>query len=117
MKAFEAPQLPLEALMAAAGGMDGVAPATASALTYVKIGLGPDAFRPSAYALPDGMGLMDAADAIGRRAQGHIEHFLFRDTPLPARLLPLKGQRFAGSYDHLARVAEWTAVDGGEDEA
>lgn len=116
MKAFEAPQLPIEALMAAAGGLAGVAPASASALTYVKIGLGPEAFRPSAYALPEGMGLMDAADAVGRRAQGHIEHFLFRQTPLPARLLPLKGQRFSGSYDHLARVAEWTLAEGGEDE-
>lgn len=117
MRAFEAPQLPLEALMAAAGGMEGVAAAASGALTYVKIGLGPDAFRPSPYCLPDGMTLMEAADAVGRRAQGHIEHFLLRQTPLPARLLPLKGQRFAGAYDHLARVAEWTAVDGGEDEA
>ena len=117
MKAFEAPQMPVEALMAAAGGMQNVARAEASALTYVKIALGPDAFRPSAYALPENMSLMEAADEIGRRMQGHIDFFLMRETPMPARLLPLRGQRFAGAYDHLARVAEWVTVDGGEEEA
>jgi len=117
MKAFEAPQLPLEALMAKAGALDGIAPAPASALTYVKIGLGPEAFRPSGFALPEDMTLMQVADEVGRRMQAHIDYFLLRPTPLPARLLPLPAQRFAGAYDHLARVAEWTAVDGGEDEA
>ncbi|ODT74687.1 MAG: double-strand break repair protein AddB [Pelagibacterium sp. SCN 64-44] len=115
MKAFEAPQLPLEALMARAGAMPPVAPADASALTYIKIGLGPDAFKPSAFAVPEGMELMEAADAVSRLMQGHIEHFLLRETPLPARLLPLKTQRFAGPYDHLARVAEWLAIDGEEE--
>lgn len=115
MKGFEAPQLPVEALMAAAGGMAGIAAASTSALTYVKIGLGPDAFRPSNYALPEGMTLMQAADEIGRRLQGHVELFLMRDMPMPARLLPLKTQRFPGAYDHLARMAEWTSVDGEEE--
>lgn len=117
MRGFEAPQMPVEALMAAAGAMDKIAPAEASALTYVKIALGPEAFRPSGFATPDEMSLMELAEEVGRRMHGHIELFLLRDTPLPARLLPLSTQRFAGAYDHLARVAEWTAVDGGEDEA
>ncbi|MBD8066373.1 double-strand break repair protein AddB [Devosia sp. PTR5] len=115
MRAFEAPQMPVEALIAQAGGMAGVAAAPSSALTYVKIALGPDAFRPSRFATPDAMDLMDAAEEIGRRLQGHVELFLLRDTPMPARLLPLRTQRFAGAYDHLARVAEWTSVDDGED--
>ncbi len=116
MKAFEAPQLPVEALMAKAGAMQNIDPAASSALTYIKIGLGPDAFKPSAFALAEGMDVMAAADEIWRRMQGHIDFFLLRETPMPARLLPLKTQRFAGPYDHLARLAEWTAVDG-EDEA
>ena len=116
MKAFEAPQLPVEALMAQAGAMHKIDPAPSSALTYIKIGLGPEAFKPSSFALAEGMEVMEAADEIWRRMQGHIDFFLLRETPLPARLLPLKSQRFAGPYDHLARVAEWIAVDG-EDEA
>jgi ATP-dependent helicase/nuclease subunit B len=116
MTGFEAPQLPVEALMARNGALKGLAPAETSALTYIKVGLGPDAFKPSGFALPDGMSVGTVADAVWHRMQAQIEHFLFHDTPMPARLLPLKGQRFAGAYDHLARMAEWTAVDG-EDEA
>ncbi len=116
MKAFEAPQLLVEALMARNGGMAPVPAAPAGALTYIKIGLGPDAFKPSNFSTREDMTLAEAADEIGRRLQGHVELFLMRQTPLHARLLPLKTQRFAGAYDHLARVAEWSMAEG-EDEA
>jgi ATP-dependent helicase/nuclease subunit B len=116
MKGFEAPQLPVEALVARQGGFKDIPAAPTSALTYIKVGLGPDAFKPSSFALSEGMSVSDVADEIWRRMQGQIDYFLLRDNPMPARLLPLKTQRFAGAYDHLARVAEWTAVDG-EDEA
>jgi len=116
MQAFEVPQLLLEAQMAKAGTLKGdITPASTSALTYIKVGLGPDAFTAKPFTPADGFDLMAAADEITARMQRHIEFFLMRDTPMPARLLPLPGQRFAGAYDHLARVAEWTAVDGGED--
>lgn len=116
MQAFEVPQLLLEAQMARAGALKDMAPADTSALTYIKVGLGPDAFQPKPFIAADGHDIMSAADEIARRMQAHIDHFLLADTPMPSRLLPLAGQRFAGTYDHLARVAEWTAVDGGEDE-
>ncbi|MGV8856079.1 MAG: double-strand break repair protein AddB [Devosia sp.] len=115
MQAFEVPQLLLEAQMAQAGTLKGVASAATSALTYIKIALGPDAFKPTPFAPAEGFDLMAAADEITLRMQRHIELFLLRDTPMPARLLPLPGQRFAGAYDHLSRLAEWTAVDGSED--
>ncbi|WEK04066.1 MAG: double-strand break repair protein AddB [Candidatus Devosia phytovorans] len=115
MQAFEVPQLLLEAQMARAGALDKLTPADTSALTYIKVGLGPDAFTPKPFIASDGHDIMSAADEIARRMQAHIEHFLLRDTPMPSRLLPMAGQRFAGPYDHLARVAEWTAVDGAED--
>ena len=54
---------------------------------------------------------MSAADEIVRRMQSHVDLFLMRQTPMPPRLLPLKQQRFAGAYDHLMRMAEWTSVD------
>ncbi|NGP16833.1 hypothetical protein [Devosia aurantiaca] len=115
MRGFEAPQLPVEALMAGAGAMEELEAAPTSALTYIKIGLGPEAFKPSSFALPEDMDVMALADEVGRRMQGHIELFLMRDTPMPARLMPLKTQRFSGAYDHLARVPEWTLVDGEEE--
>lgn len=116
MKAFEAPQMLLEAQMAKAGAMAGVAGADSSGLTYIKIGLGPDAFSPKSYSVAEGYTLMEAADEIGQRLQRHVDHFLFHDNPMPARILPLKTQRFPGAYDHLSRMAEWTAVDEEEDE-
>jgi ATP-dependent helicase/nuclease subunit B len=116
MKAFEAPQMLLEAAMAKAGALKDVEQADTSALTYVKIGLGPDAFQPRDFSLATGHDMMSAADEISRRMQAHVEHFLFRDTPMAARLLPIKNQRFPGPYDHLSRMAEWTAVDDDEEE-
>jgi ATP-dependent helicase/nuclease subunit B len=116
MKAFEAPQLLLEAAMGAAGAMAGIAGADTSALTYVKVGLGPEAFVPKDFTLADEFGLMDAADEASRRMQRHVDVFLFQNTPMLARILPLPNQRFAGAYEHLARMAEWTAIDGEEDE-
>ena len=116
MQAFEVPQLLLEAQMAQAGTLKrGIAPAPTSALTYIKVGLGPDAFIARPFVPAEGFDLMAAADEITQRMQRHVELFLLRDTPMPARLLPLPGQRFAGAYDHLSRLAEWTAVDGSED--
>ncbi|ODT75110.1 MAG: double-strand break repair protein AddB [Pelagibacterium sp. SCN 64-44] len=117
MQAFQVPQLLLEAQMARAAGLKGLAPAETSALTYIKVGLGPDAFIPRPFIPAEGHDIMSAADEISRRMQAHVEHFLMRETPMPSRLLPLAGQRFAGTYDHLARIAEWTANDGEEGEA
>ncbi|WP_375451210.1 double-strand break repair protein AddB [uncultured Devosia sp.] len=115
MKSFEAPQLLLEAAMGAAGAMAGIGAAETGALTYVKVGLGPEAFVPKEFVLGDEWGLMDAADEAGRRMQRHVAVFLFGDMPMAARILPVFGQRFAGAYEHLARTAEWTAVDGEEE--
>jgi ATP-dependent helicase/nuclease subunit B len=117
MQAFEVPQLLLEAQMARIGALEGVGAAETTRLTYIKIGLGPEAFIPKDFVPAEGYGLMEAADELSRRMQRHVVHFLFGDAAMPARLLPLQGQRFAGAYDHLARVAEWTAVDGEEGEA
>lgn len=116
MKAFEAPQLLLEAQMAKAGAMTKVPAADSSALTYIKIGLGPEAFNPKEFSLGEGRSIMGAADEIAERLQRHVDFFLFNDNPMPARILPLKTQRFPGAYDHLARMDEWTAVDEEEDD-
>ena len=116
MRAFEAPQMLLEAAMVRAGAMPGVPAADSSALTYIKIGLGPDAFRPMPYSLPKDQTLMGAVEEVTLRMQRHVDYFLFHDTPMPARLLPLKTQRFPGAYDHLARMDEWTAVEEDEED-
>ncbi|WP_395813962.1 double-strand break repair protein AddB [Devosia sp.] len=116
MKAFEAPQLLLEAAMAQAGAFPDVPPAPISALTYIKIGLGPDALTALPFKPRDGIDLPAAADEVARRLQGHVEALLMSDArPLAARIRPDITRRYRGDYDHLARTDEWT-IQAGEDE-
>lgn len=119
MKDFEAPQLLLEAGMARAGYFPGIPKRDASALTYIKIGLGPAAFQLMPFRLRKGMTLMEAVDEIERRLQGHVEAFLLNDKlPMTARIRPrvITGRKsYPGDYDHLARTDEWTLTAGVDD--
>ncbi|MBK8084985.1 MAG: PD-(D/E)XK nuclease family protein [Devosia sp.] len=119
MTAFEAPQLLLEAAMAKAGAFPGLAGHDSSALTYIKIGLGPAAFQVKPFRLRNGMALMAAVDEIVRRTQGHVEAFLIRDgLAMTARVRPrveTGRKRFVGDFDHLARTDEWTLTAGVDD--
>jgi ATP-dependent helicase/nuclease subunit B len=118
MRAFDAPQLLLEAAMANAGIFAEVGPRSSSELTYIKIGLGPAAFQVKPFRLRNGMALMDAVDEIVRRMQGHVDAFLLHDLPMTARIRPRveTGRKsFPGDYDHLARTDEWTLTAGVDD--
>ena len=108
---FLAPQLPLEAAMLRAGALQAIAPADVSALTYIKIGLGPSAFLPTRFRSRGT--LMEAADEVSRRLQGHVDALLLKDDlPMAARVLPDAGRRYRGDYDHLGRVDEWQMNEG-----
>jgi ATP-dependent helicase/nuclease subunit B len=119
MKDFDAPQLLLEAAMARAGVLPGIPPRDSSALTYIKIGLGPSAFQIIPFRARKGMSLMEAVDEIERRLQGHVEAFLLNDNlPMTARIRPraTTGRKpYPGDYDHLARTDEWTLTAGVDD--
>jgi len=112
MTNFEAPQLLLEAAMAAQGGLKAMAPAKASGLAYIKIGLGPEAFTVSPFKLAEGHTLQSAADEAGRRLQRHVAAFLLTQRPMAAAILPDPNRNFAGPYTHLARTQEWTLHEG-----
>jgi len=115
MRAFEAPQLLLEARMAAAGAFGPERVGEASALIYLKLGLGPEALEESPFALDDETGLSDAVAEIESRLARQVEALLLADNlPMIAGLKPALNRRYSGDYDHLARLAEWTA-DGEED--
>jgi ATP-dependent helicase/nuclease subunit B len=119
MKDFDAPQLLLEAAMAREGVFPGIVKRDSSALTYIKIGLGPAAFQVTPFRLRKGMALMEAVDEIVRRLQGHVDAFLLNDRlPMTSRIRPrvITGRKsFPGDYDHLARTDEWTLTAGVDD--
>lgn len=113
MRNFDAPQLLLEAAMAKAGAFEELTPASASALTYIKIGLGPEAFTETPFKLRDGQSLADAADEVSRRMQGHVAALLLTDVrALVPRIRPAVNQTWRGDYEHLARTDEWTLTIG-----
>lgn len=116
MREFDAPQLLLEAALAREGAFAAIGRRDTAALTYIKIGLGPDAFTRTAFRTAADMTLGEMVDDAFRRAQGHIAALLLSDAlPLAARIRPDLTQRYAGDYDHLARTDEWTLTAGADE--
>ena len=114
-----APQLALEAAMAARGGFAGVGRPRTSSLVYVRLRPGEDAYgKPNAHGETIETGKPDdpTADAIAARAWGQLGALLarYRDPgqPYPSRLMPQREGAMDGPYDHLARAREWGVGDG-----
>ena len=101
----EAPQLPLEAAIAAAGGFTGLAASTVAELRYISGSGGEPPGQECT--LRNG----DVAE-LARAARHGLERLIaaFDDVATPYRAL--RRARFTYRYDdyaHLARVAEWSA--------
>lgn len=98
-----APQLPLEALMAARGTFRDLPAGAVSALEYWRL---TGAMEPGSVLAPE----IDIAEAVANaeRALNRLaEGFLLGDRPFLAS--PHPGRRAAPDYRHLARTAEWSA--------
>ena len=114
MRSGLAPQLPLEAMIAAEGGFDDVAPAQVSLLRVIRL-----------MTKRDGGEVHDIEDALvlAARVFGSLRELVSRyddaTYPYRARLIPkFIGPlgKAEGPYDHLARVKEWAQFEE-EDEA
>jgi len=105
-----APQLPIEAAIATAGGFDGVPAAPVAALEYWRLkGGDPGGEIRSAGADPANL----AAEALDG-VQTLVAVFDLPDTRYQARPHPDMAPRFS-DYVHLARVKEWASTEGGEE--
>jgi ATP-dependent helicase/nuclease subunit B len=107
-----APQLPLEALIAEAGGFDGVPAAEIAELVYVGLGsrAGFLSVAPNEKTVPD-------LRAFLSETRGDFAKLIaaYADPATPYLSRPrLQFTKDAGDYDHLARVAEWSAGGGEE---
>src|SRR5690606_10132203 len=101
-----APQLPLEAAIAEAGGFPGVPAAPVTALTYWRLSGG----TPPGELLPAGEGdpqqlAAAALDGLTRL----IAAFDDPTTPYACQPRPERAPRF-NDYDHLSRIAEWSVA-------
>jgi ATP-dependent helicase/nuclease subunit B len=104
-----APQLPLEAAIARAGGFAGIDAAAVSALEYWRLNGGEPAGRASA-AGDDAAALADAALA---GLIGLVTRFADPATPYESRPRPEMAPKYS-DYEHLARVPEWSAGGGSD---
>ena len=106
---LRAPQLPLEAAIAQAGGFDGIAAGPVAALRYIR-GLGRGVAgedRAAAEAPPEAL----AGHALARLS-ALVARFDRADAPYPAlRRSAFKDKYRFDEYEHLARVGEWLVAE------
>jgi ATP-dependent helicase/nuclease subunit B len=103
-----APQLPLEAAMAAEGGFDEVPPQPVAALNFWLL----DGGDPAGEIVAVAEDPAEAAEAARAGLIRLIARFDDPATPYLARPRPGRAPRY-GAYGHLARLQEW-GTEGGE---
>ncbi|MEX0921601.1 MAG: double-strand break repair protein AddB [Rhodovibrionaceae bacterium] len=105
-----APQLPLEAAIAAAGGFEGLQTAAAGELAYWRL--------PGSAATPgEAVEVREKLDDLVAAARDGLAELIriFDDPATPYHPQPRPGAAAAfNDYEHLARVKEWSA-GGGDD--
>ncbi len=106
-----APQLPLEAALAIQGGFNGVAPAPVSCLEFWRLSGG----DPAGERVPAGADIALLAEAAHDGLERLVAKFDDPATPYLSRPDSGRAPRWS-DYEHLARVQEWSVVDGGGDE-
>ena len=105
-----APQLPLEALIAEAGGFKDIGPGVVGRLEHWKLGGGDPAGTIIPVKAAPGDLIADARQGLGAL----IAAFADPNTAYESRPRPEQAPRFS-DYEHLARVKEWAAGEGGEE--
>jgi ATP-dependent helicase/nuclease subunit B len=107
------PQLPLEALIALAGGFPGIKGGTIAELAHVRLSGGVVAGQYIPVKAPRDRMLM-APDALAAEARaGLLRRLAQFDEQRTAYLSRPRPQWIAreGDYDHLARVREWSQIE------
>ncbi len=107
-----APQLPLEAAIAEAGGFAGLAAGNVAELAYWRLAGGEVAgeVKPIAGDIAAVHASVEQATAGLHALIAHFDHL---ETPYRSRPRPDHAPRFT-NYAHLARVKEWSLVAEGE---
>ena len=114
VKKLNAPQLPLEAAMAARGAFKELSQARVSSLAYVRL-------RPDDVLAVDstdaGKRPVDAAELAEdawQKLTGMVEAYRDPQMPYVSKARLIKDSDWPSDYDHLARVREWSLADDGD---
>lgn len=106
------PQLPLEAMIALAGGFPGVSPADVGELIYLRLrGGDPAGEIKSVEAKDDDKNAVNVMELIKQTKAALLARInKFDDAATPYLSRPrVDWMKYAGDYDHLARLQEWSA--------
>ena len=113
------PQLPLEGLIARAGGFEGIAPAEPQRIVYYRLtgrGDGGELKDLTASKKGDASALAETLAITEERLAALVAYFAGPDAEYISNKVPKPRRTFVGDYDHLARIAEWVATDQEEDD-
>jgi len=110
-----APQLTLEAAILRGGKFGSLAAGSVSEISYVTLKGGEPAGKPNEINFKDGTPDSQADHALAKLKELAAK---FENEAEPYRSLvhPMWKTRY-GDYDHVARVKEWSATGGGEEES
>ena len=110
-----APQLTLEAELAARAGFEGLAgPTPVAAVLYMKLHHDPRGWAKDKPLDFDGEPLADVAARHLERLLEYLDALRSGREPFVSRRAP-DYIRYASPFDHLARVKEWSAAPGGDE--
>lgn len=110
------PQLTLTGAILAAGGFDAIGRVTPSALTYVRVS-GRQKPGEENSALGTKSDAAEQCDLALERLKGLITRYDDPSKAYPSWAAPQFIGKFAGDYDHLARLWEWYVIGADGDEA
>jgi ATP-dependent helicase/nuclease subunit B len=114
------PQLPLEGLIARAGGFSGLPPFEPSRIVYYRLaGRGDKDSREDRTTWKDRRQTFALAETLlttEERLRALVAHFQRPDASYASNKVPKPRRTFVGDYDHLARISEWVATDQEDDD-
>lgn len=102
-----APQLPLEAVIAEAGGFENLPKKSVEALDYWRLRGG----NPAGEVSSAGNDIPGLTEQAKEGVEALVRAFDREDTPYEARPRPDQAPKYS-DYEHLARVKEWAAAEG-----
>lgn len=103
VKALLSPQLPLEAMMVLAGGFEGIGKPKVREIAHLQVSGG----RVPGRAIKHNKDIEALAERAAEVLENFIEKYDDPEMPYRSRVMPMF-EAAEGTYDHLARVKEWS---------